>query len=296
MLRIQTALRLAANFRARLGKKEELETEEGELSEEAESILDLLRQNYKLLTTGIARNRTLPLRQGFIGTELIHTYSELVLVDQFIALEREEALQFKQLGEALFDVPIYTKYLASQLGIGPAMAGVLVSKLDPHKAKHISSFWKFAGLDVAPDGRGRSRREEHLVERAYINKKGQEATRMGITYDPWLKSKLSVLATSFLRSKSPWVRFYTNYKHRIISDPARVKVPVEEWKRRNAKGENVDHLWPPGRINNAAKRYMVKMFLAELWTKWRELEGLPVAPTYQEAKLGHVHSIRKAAR
>ena len=44
------------------------------------------------------------------------------------------------------------------------MAGVLISEFDIHRARYPSSMWKYAGLDVARDGRGRSRKAEHLVE------------------------------------------------------------------------------------------------------------------------------------
>lgn len=291
-LRMQTGLRLCANFRARLKVSEDGTAdadEEGELSEKAKSIIDILKTSYKTLTSGIAKNRTMPAKEGFVGDEVISTFAELALVDQYVALEREEARQFQYLEKVLEDVPIYSNYLQHQKGIGPAMAGVLISKLDPAKARHISSFWKFAGLDVAPDGRGRSRREEHLVERDYINKKGKAAKRMGVTYDPWLKTKLFVLASSFMRSKSPWRGQYDNYKHRIETDPARVKMNVNEWKKKYEAEEDLRNVWPPGRIDTAAKRYMVKMFLAELWTTWRRLEGLPVTLSYHEARRGYGH-------
>jgi hypothetical protein len=311
MLRMQTGLRLAANFGSKLKKHED---EEVDPEEEADTILDMLRASYRTLTTGIAKRRTLPEREGFTGDPLISNYAELVLVHQFTTLEKEEAAQFKQLGELLEDVPIYTTYLKGTVGVGPAMAGVLVSTLDPHKARYVSSFWKYAGLDVVVlhcgfcDGsgvaneamcencggtgqlsEGRSRRENHLVEKKYINKKGKEATRMGITYEPWLKTKLFVLASSFLRSSSPWADVYRNYKHRLETDTRRKKITVIEWKKLNDAGKPVGHLWTPGRIDNASKRYMIKMFLADLWAKWRALEGLPVSPTYHEAVLGHVH-------
>jgi hypothetical protein len=108
----------------------------------------------------------LPNREGFVGDPLISNYAELVLVHQFLTLEREEAAQFRALGELLEEIPIYA-WLKDQRGVGPALAGALISRLDPQRARHISSFWKYCGLDVAADGRGRSRREEHLVERAY---------------------------------------------------------------------------------------------------------------------------------
>ena len=222
---------------------------------------------------------------------MISTFSELTLVDQFVRLDMQEALQFKQMVSVLEKIPIYTEYLKSERGIGPAMASVLISYFDSHKARHASSFWKFAGLDVAPDGRARSRRAEHLVEREYVGRDGETKTRLGITYDPFVKTKvLGVLATSFLRSGSRWRTVYDDYKHRLETDRGRKKVTVAEWKKLRKAGKEVAHLWTPGRIHRAALRYMVKQFIAELWIKWRELEGLPVTPSYHEAKLGHRHA------
>ncbi|HEX8837593.1 MAG TPA: hypothetical protein VF748_11705, partial [Candidatus Acidoferrum sp.] len=274
------------NFRARLGTPEV--SDEGELSNEALGIIAQLKQSYGRLTDGVARNRTLPQRAGFTGDELIADYAELVLVDQYVRLERNEAVNFRQLEEVLELIPIYTDYLEQQRGIGPAMAGVLVSYFDPAKARHVSSFWKYAGLDVGPDGQGRSRRAEHLVERAYTDKNGDEKTRQGITYEPFLKTKLmGVLAGSFLRSTSPWRKVYDDYKHRLETDAARTKVTVNEWKKRHRAGEDTKHLWTPGRIHTASSRYMIKMFLAEFWAKWRELEGLPVSEPYSVDKQGN---------
>jgi hypothetical protein len=45
-----------------------------------------------------------------------------------------------------------------------------------------------------------------------------------------------------------------------------------------------------GHRHNMAIRYMVKEFLADLWTIWRTLEGLETKPRYAEAKLGIIHS------
>lgn len=285
-LRIQMGLRLCANFRARLGAPEAAE-DEGELSAQAQGIIAQLKTSYGRLTDGVARNRTLPKRAGFTGDELISDYSELILVDQYLRLERDEGVTFRQLTEVLEEIPIYTDYLTNQRGVGPAMAGVLIAYFDPAKARHVSSFWKYAGLDVGSDGKGRSRREAHLVERKYIDKNGDEKTRMGITYEPFLKTKLmGVLGGSFLRAGSPWRQQYDNRKHRVENDPAREKCTVNEYKKRRRAGENVDHLWTPGRIHTDATRYMIKQFLAEFWTTWRKLEGLPVTEPYHVAKLG----------
>lgn len=303
-LRMQAGLRLCANFRAKLktpitGSKPEdgsepsgvsnPETSSDKLTDEAEKVLDLLKASYKRLTDGVARNRSLPKEKGFVGDELISRFSELTLVDQYIRLESQEVLAFRQMTATLEKIPIYVKYLEKQRGIGPAMAGVLISTLDPSKARHVSSFWKYAGLDVGSDGRGRSRRAEHLVKRAYTDKNGKESERDSITYNPWLKTKLFTLAGSFMRSGSPWREAYDGRKHRVTTDPGREKVTLVEWKKRREKGDDVAKLWAPGRVDMDAKRYMLKMFLLDLWVKWREIEGLPVTLSYHEGKLGYKH-------
>jgi hypothetical protein len=297
-LRMQTGLRLCANFRAKLMKLNinfildadgVWAASEGELSDDAIQIVDNLKESYKRLTDGIARNRLLPKQEGFVGDELISTHAELTLVDQYMRLESQEVIAFRQMTGVLETIPIYAQYLKHQKGVGPAMAGAIISTLDPHKARYVSSFWKYAGLDLGPDGRGRSRRAEHLIDREYTDKNGNIATRKSVTYNPWLKTKLFVLAGSFLRSGSPWREQYDNRKHRVQSDPDRIKISVSEWKKCFATGDHTPHMWTPGRIDMDAKRYMLKMFLADLWATWRKLEGLEVTPTYHEAKLGHIH-------
>jgi hypothetical protein len=88
-------------------------------------------------------------------------------------LEHEER-GFKDLGSIVEEFPIWTQFMKATKGVGPAMAAVIISEFDPYKARHASSFWKYAGLDCAPDGRGRSRRKEHLITVKYQNAKGEE--------------------------------------------------------------------------------------------------------------------------
>jgi hypothetical protein len=294
-VRMQIGLRLCANFRSRLGLAPS--TKDGAAADaEAQNVLDELRKSHKGLVQGVSRNRQLPAEDGFKGDGVISSYTELVLVHQFVSIEAHEASQFRQLNSLLEKVPIYTSYLQHVVGVGPAMAAVIIASLDPHKAHHVSGFWKYAGLDVAPDGRGRSRKEGHLVDREYINKKGETDVRKSVTYNPFLKTKLmGVLAGSFLRASSPQRKSYDDYRHRLETDPARVKVTSAKWIKLNKAGEDVSKLWTPGRIHQAAQRYMIKMFLAELWVKWRELEGLPVTLTYNETRRGYKHGDDRAA-
>jgi hypothetical protein len=301
-LRIMTGNRVVGNFRAKLGQAPGTKASDV-LDEDAKQVLADLKRRHRRITDAIIgagtqpkrRRRTpvpvvvdgeavtpTPSEEGFVGDEVISTFTEYALVSGYIELERVETEHFRRLETALNEVPIYTEFLSKVRGIGPAMAGVIVSEFDIHRAKYPSSLWAYAGLDVGPDGLGRSRRREHLVKRQYKNAKGEDAERDSITYNPWLKTKLmGVLAPSFLKSKSPYADHYKNYRHRIESDPARTI--------KDKPGFSKENEWSKMRRHEAAMRYAIKMFLIDLYKAWRALEGLEVHPPYSEAKQGHVH-------
>ena len=268
-LRIQMGNRVCAQFRAKLGQAPG--TPEEEIDDaEAKELLASLKAEYNRITDGIVRRRKKPLR--FDGMALISTPVEAMLVEEYIAFEALESMQFKHMEKALESHRIWTEWMHGVRGVGPAMAGVIISEIDIYKARYVSSLWAYAGFDVASDGQGRSRKKEHLVEREYTNREGKQDTRNSITFNPFLKTKLYVLATSFVKAgNSPYRKAYDDYKHRLESDPNH----AEKTK---------------GHRHNMAMRYCIKRFLADLYVQWRTLEGLPVAPDYHEAKMGHVHA------
>ena len=277
-LRIGTGNRIVGNFRAKLGQAPGLKAED-ELSAEDQRMIVDLKHRHKRIADALAKK---PRSREFPGDELISSRAELALVGEYLNMESLEASNFRQLGKVLEDVPIYQEFLEEVRGIGPAMAGVIISEIDITKARYVSSLWKYAGLDVA-NGKGRSRKEEHLVLREYVTKDGEVKEKRSITYNPFLKTKLvGVLGASFLRSASPYAQYYRDYRHRIESDPTREKV-----KKYDADNPTA---WTPLRVHQASIRYMVKRFLADLYVAWRTLEKLPVAPDYHEAKLGHKHA------
>lgn len=298
-LRIATALRVVGNFKSRLGIKPGQKEEDADLTDEAEKFLDTIRASYRLITTGIARNRLLPTPDAFRGDSIISEFTDLVLVHNYFQLESTEKAQFRRFEDVLQGFKVYRDYLANQTGVGPAMAGILISEINIRNTPKISNLWSLAGLDVAPDGRGRSWRPEHRIQRQYRAKDGTMKERDSVTYSPLLKTKLvGVLGTSFLRTHSPWADIYYNYRHRLESDPNRPKLnPLKNAKdaafvrAEQAAGRNpYAGRWTPGRIHRASIRYMVKMFLADYWLHWRQFEGLPVTLPYHEAVLGHRHT------
>lgn len=139
-LRIETGNRLIANFRSKLG----IEPDE-EADEEAEELMDRLEAAHERLTDGVAK---ITRRKNFDFGPLISNYIELRMVDRYQTLVTEEKQAFKDIKAALKGVDIWDAFLDDVKGVGPAMAGVLISELDPYKAPYPSSFWSYAGLDV----------------------------------------------------------------------------------------------------------------------------------------------------
>lgn len=266
-LRVMTGNRLAANFHAKLGRKPN-ESEEV-LEEEATNILKDLRNSHKKLTDGL---KSLPRQKSFKGDDVITSYTELCLVDEYIQLEKREDAHFTQLKYFLAGIPIYETFLKEVRGCGPKISALIIALIDIHKAQYPSSLWAYSGYDVASDGQGRSKKAQHLVPRTYLNKDGVEKETKGITFNPELKKSLYLLATCFIKCGSTYAETYYHYKHRLEQH--------ETWKDRSK-----------GHRHNAAMRYMVKRFLVDLYTNWRALENLPVAEEYSVAKLGKTHKV-----
>lgn len=280
-LRIQMGLRVVANFKAKLGQAPS--TKEEDADPEAQDIIKALRASHERITDAIGKVRS-PAK-NFPGDELISDYAEFVLADGYFKMLDNEKSQFLALKKVVEGFAIWREFLHGVKGVGPAMAGVIISEIDIHRAKYASSIWKYAGLDVGGDGAGRSRRKDHLVEREYTNKSGEQATRVGITFNPWLKTKLvGVLGPAFLKARGDYAEVYGDYKHRLESH---AKYGIA---RDGEVDEECGGKIYKGRRHQMAIRYCVKRFLADLYEAWRKLEGLEVHNPYSEAKLGLKHA------
>ena len=156
--------------------------------------------------------------------------------------------------------PLWKHFLKDVVGCGEAIAAVIITEIDINKAPTVSNIWSFAGL--AP---GKDRKV-----------KGQKCP-----FNQFLRAKLcGVLGSSFLKCNSPYRVFYDDMKHRLESS---------DWG--TASKNPTDKSRPKaGHQHKAATRYMVKMFLRDLYVAWRTLEGLPVRAPYQEEYLGKKHS------
>jgi hypothetical protein len=280
-MRIAMGNRIAANFKIRLGQ--ETGMSEADLDKEAKDLLVKVRIAYKSMADAAAK---LPRISKFEGNEVISDYAEFVLAEGYAFFMDQEERALKQIKQIIHTNPFWNHWMEGVKGLGELMALVILSYVDIAEAKYPSSIWKFAGLDVAEDGHGRSKRKEHLIKKIYTNKYGVETERDSITFHPLLKSKLiGVLGPSFIKSgNEKYVKVYTDYKHRLENHP-KYKDGSERppWVSATAKYS------PKLRRHNMAIRKMVKIFLIDLYVAWRSFEGLPVSEPYAKAKLGIVH-------
>lgn len=267
-LRISTGNRITINIKSKLGQGPSMK--ESEMEKEAKQYLIDIRKHFKLITEGLLM---IPTARQFKADGVFDDYTEMNLAGLYTRLYEDEQLQIKRLEGVLKDFPIWTKFLLGVRGVGPMMAGVIISSLDPYKAKYPSSFHKYIGIDVV-NGVGRTRKKEHLEETEYTDKDGNIKTKMGITFNPWAKTKIvGVLGSSFIKQpadKCKYRKIYDDYKFRLQNH----KIHKDKTKLH---------------IHNMANRYMIKHFLIDLHMFWRGLEGLEVSQPYEVAKLGYHH-------
>lgn len=272
-LRIQNGNRIAAAFRTKLGLDSSQAEEE---NEDAGKILDQLRAEYNRITDGVKR-----VTKNFKpDSTIITTVGELSMIKAYDQMLESEKTHEKAILDALNNEPIYTQWLLGVRGVGPLMAGVILSEIDIHKCNSISALHAYCGLDVVVSTNesgdtleeGRCRKRHHLKAKTYTSREGEAVETVGITFNPFLKTKLvGVLGGVFLKLGGEYRAVYDGYKHRLEHHPKH---------KDKTKGHR----------HNMAVRYMIKEFLADLWTVWRTVEGLPVRGTYAEDKLGIVHS------
>jgi len=216
-------------------------------------------------------------------------------IENFLAIsgvckDQEDEIE-KMLKAALKRFPIYTDFLVNTKGVGTISAGWIVAEIDPHKCNTISALWQFAGMNPGMV-LGKKRKENDDGSFSYVDTdtlvRGDKLTPGFVApFNKRLRVALcGVLADRFIMSKSPYaLNYYYPYKARLEQSDVQV---VEIAKGGKAKTLPWSEAKKAHR-DRAAKRYMVKMFLKDLYVAWRTIEGLEVRPPYAEEYLGKVH-------
>jgi hypothetical protein len=236
-------------------------------------------------------------------------------VENFNEVSKQANLQEKAVEKMLKKIlkrfPIWNEWLKDIKGVGEVSGGWLLGEFDIHEATAVSKMWQYAGLNPGLV-KGKKRISKKLYkpemgiiisemkniksgETDYIIQtnemiRGDKATEgFVLPYNKNLKTfLLGVLATQgFIMQKNSYaLEFYYPYKARLEREDSIVE---NKGKARKDDGKSWKDVSLAHR-DNAAKRYMIKMFLKDLYVAWRTIEGLSVRVPYEEEYLGRKHT------
>jgi len=367
-LRISIGNRLVASFYAKLG----ITSEDDEDSEGRKEFLLKLKKEYSIILDYVAKENVSVKKSIKIFTtgkkplDTIKSEADYLLIRSYMQMLNAEDDLVKIVNTEVKSHPMWGKFFEGIKGCGPLMTGTCLAYLDPYKAKYVSSFFRYAGLDtvrdadelgnpifVTKDGSyekvvekyhyetleglvhdvslkdqssieetadfseefsspifklgklslvksyefdknnepiyayvngelagetyvgdvhisEHGRRKGDTVMQEYVDANGETKLKRGLSYNPELKTKLmGVLTGCLLKAKDPvYSAIYYDYKSRLEND-----------HRHDSK--------TPAQRNMMAQRYMIKQFLRNMWTTWRDIEGLEVVDPYEVAKLGN---------
>ena len=204
--------------------------------------------------------------------------SQIMLDSANVAREQETRIE-KEIKAELKKSAIYTEFLSKVKGCGPVSCAWIIAEYDIHLADTVSKLWQFTGLNPGlvrgrvANGRGKWKLSDTMV-------KGDKLTAGFLApFNKRLRTAMvGVLADSFIKSKSEYAKYYYDFKTRLENENGMIEGGKTTWAETSKAHRD-----------RAAKRYMIKMFLRDLYVAWRTLEGLPVRPPYQEEYLGHKH-------
>jgi hypothetical protein len=208
------------------------------------------------------------------------------------ARAQEKAVE-KKLLKVLRKFPIYTEYLEGVKGVGTVAAAHIIGSFDIYKASTVSKLWQYAGTNPGMV-RGKKRVEHKdgsfdiIVTDTMI--RGDKLTAGFVApFNKTLRiALLGVMADGFIKAQNSYaMEYYYPMKARLEQSDNQ----VEEIKKKGAKAEYV--AWSEAKKahrHRAAIRYMIKMFLKDLYTVWRPMMGLDVRVPYAEEYLGKKHA------
>jgi hypothetical protein len=233
-------------------------------------------------------------------------------------LEKLENELTKRLEKILEEIPVWNEWLKGIKGVGPRIASTLLGRtaveykelqsldgLNDLQKKYsvamtkngkrvymapvyrgieafptVSKLWKYMLLDVR-EGRAPVREKGKKLGGCLLLK----TTVVGKLVPEFLKvAKGGEYEQLYRKQKSYYLARFAE----IIKNPKLCPRYEECIKKLTGKAERVGRVAKKpsckGHIENMTRRYVGKEFVKDLWIHWREVEGLPVVPTYWEEK------------
>lgn len=158
-LRIATGNRLVQSFYIQMGIKPSTSPNK-DAGEKEKKMIDLLRAEYARITDAVASNNKSIKRQikemresdsEEAHLEYIRSDIDYRLIESYELLFESEQKAIKVLDTYVKAHPLWDSFFKDIKGCGTLMAAVCLAYFDPYRARHLSSFYKFAGLDAVRD-------------------------------------------------------------------------------------------------------------------------------------------------
>lgn len=253
-------------------KKIIIESEETETTQEQEEKKPVVNNIVKSLVGDYYDIQKIRIELGnqinAFADGMSETEEEEVRTRFYVQLHNLEKDIVVYLQRKIYEEPIYTKWLKNVKGIGPILSAGLIAYIgDPQRFATISKLWKYSGYSVDENGRADKR---HAGQKSNFNIR--------------LKTHIWKIGESFVKTKGGYRELYDTFR----------KEYDEKWKTPEDCGsvgcKNFKKCLD-GHRYAAAKRKTVKIFLAHLWMRDRELKGLPLELPYILGKEAHSHLI-----
>lgn len=285
-LRIAMGNRVYAAFKTAVLSDEEIKETDGDdkdkESQKVNKVLKTLLVEYDSVTDAIVATG------HRVNTVIAKSSNKYVinkfyydLIDRYVSVLKQEQEAYKTIADVVKQHPMWELCLKDIKGVGFLCAGMLISYLDIHEARHVSCFWSYCGVGVRfkEDGTVVPMNRVNTTTRKYIDENGKEKECVSLGYNDKLHTwLLGVLPSSvFKTAKSGELyKVYLDYKNRYVN-------------RADLKDA------PPIKVHRMAIRQMVKHLLRVLWVAWRQYEGYELSATYEVEYLGRApHEFNEA--
>lgn len=201
--------------------------------------------------------------------------------------KRADQLKSAMLRE-LRKIPIYSLWLRHVFGIGDGgsvIAAYLVAEIDIYRCTKPSGLRRFCGMAVID---GRLERPSKGQKNAFSSEMRMRIFQMFTTL--W-KGRKKASKERPNGTTSKYLEIWENYIHGAwqtgrITDLGTDKNGLATGKIVNGSGKEVS---ARGFVFSTGWHKAADVFLNDLYTVWRAIEGLPVWPTYSEWVTGYKH-------
>jgi len=200
--------------------------------------------------------------------------------------EQYEKEYQKLMNEFVEEEPIYQKFLLHIKGISAILSANLIKEFGYcENAQHISSLWKYCGMDV-------------INGKAPVRKKGEK-----LGFNTKLRTMVWKISDSFVKQRTPFyrniydkekarqVKMLDNFLEGLSKEDKKKFNKIDKRDEKRKFVSNVDAKAPVSLMNAdlRAKRKAVKIFLAHYWQCCKELTNQKIDSPYIKSKLKHKH-------